>query len=740
MAIKNTVVNGEAFMQGKYLALGVNSSGSLGTKQNVPGGIFSDASNGFTRLGLYADLDGFGVGRASTVTEAMLDGTPTEGFTIGYKVGGAKYVHQNQERTARTHIDGATSDRSAGGVAKTGWTGTTTEKLAVDQTISLTDDGKFVRVDIVLTNKSAAAMTDLVYMRSIDPDHGATFGTENKIVAQGGANGALVAAYSGATPFFYYAQDPRAVVSTTAGYRSVDPYTAVVTDAPQVVGHTLKGDNVVNIAFDAGTLAAGATTKFTFYMGVTDNLDATIAAIKAGGGADVPTTTPPNAAPVAEDDAFALVAGATAKGNVLANDKDANGDALSVTIGAGPKNGALVLNKDGSFSYTATAGFTGVDSFTYVASDGKATDAATVTLTVTAPANTAPVARADSFSTKAATAVAGNVLANDTDAEGQALSATLVAGPANGTLSMAANGAFTYTPKAGFSGVDTFSYTASDGAAKSAAATVSVTVAAPTAPPPVVTPPVTTGTDAVLTRSGTRDGSAADNQFLSGADHRNSFFVDSKGVSGNDRITNFQNHDVLVTTKALHDGNADGVIGLGGTRVMLDSPSGGDMVRIDGVYALRELGMTAGGLHVYAKANVRPTGAIEGKLGADALAGDLGDAAADTFFFDTALDLDLGQDTIDRFGAKDVLVTTSALADGNGDGIISFGDGRVQLVGSTGAPDDQSVAGEAGSVALRSMSGAAVNALEFDGTVVHGDTVFYVYSLVGSAAGTDSLI
>src|SRR5207302_6168163 len=117
------------------------------------------------------------------------------------------------------------------------------------------------------------------------------------------------------------------------------------------------------------------------------------------------------------------------------------------------------------------------DSFRYTASDGLATSApATVSLTVGDP--NAPVAVADSYSTphdQPLTAL-GGVLGNDTDADGDALTASLVSGsgPAHGTLSFNPDGTFTYTPAAGYVGPDGFQYTASDGILSSAAATVSI--------------------------------------------------------------------------------------------------------------------------------------------------------------------------------------------------------------------------------------------------------------------------
>ena len=108
-------------------------------------------------------------------------------------------------------------------------------------------------------------------------------------------------------------------------------------------------------------------------------------------------------------------------------------------------------------------------------------DAMTVTISVTATiSNTAPVAGNDSYSAtagKTLTVRAPGVLKNDTDANGDPLTAVLFSNPANGTLALNAKGAFTYTPNAGYIGTDTFTYQASDGKAQSNVATVTITVA-----------------------------------------------------------------------------------------------------------------------------------------------------------------------------------------------------------------------------------------------------------------------
>ena len=132
------------------------------------------------------------------------------------------------------------------------------------------------------------------------------------------------------------------------------------------------------------------------------------------------------------------------------------------------------------FTYTPAASFSGTDSFTYTASDGTGvSNVATVTIAVTA-VNDAPVAVNDTATvTEDSAGTSGNVLSNDTDVDpGTTLTATLGASPSNGTVTLAANGTFTYTPAPDFNGTDSFTYTASDGTAVSNVATVTIAVTA----------------------------------------------------------------------------------------------------------------------------------------------------------------------------------------------------------------------------------------------------------------------
>ena len=188
------------------------------------------------------------------------------------------------------------------------------------------------------------------------------------------------------------------------------------------------------------------------------------------------TVNPVNDAPQARDDSAALDEDTSVTGNVLANDSDVDGDTLSASLGSGPAHGTLALNPNGSFTYTPTHDYCGPDGFTYTANDGHGgSTPASVSITVNC-VNDAPVANNDSATTSEDTAVSGNVLVNDSDADGDALSASLQTNVSHGTLSLNPDGSFTYAPAANYCGPDGFGYAASDGHGGSTPASVTLAV------------------------------------------------------------------------------------------------------------------------------------------------------------------------------------------------------------------------------------------------------------------------
>jgi len=234
------------------------------------------------------------------------------------------------------------------------------------------------------------------------------------------------------------------------------------------------------------TAAAPGTATFTYDVTDGANVSAT--------SATVTVTVVANDAPVANDDAATTDVNTAVVVNVLANDTDANGDALTIdsfdttgTIGTVSCN-----NATGDCTYTPDGVYTGDDTFTYVATDGSLPSAsATVTVTVNpAVGNTPPVANNDTYSNGEDTALnvaAPGVLGNDTDVDGNTLTVSQVNGAAanvgvatattaGGSVTMNADGSFDYTPLGGFLGDDTFTYVANDGTVDGNTATVTITV------------------------------------------------------------------------------------------------------------------------------------------------------------------------------------------------------------------------------------------------------------------------
>ena len=209
----------------------------------------------------------------------------------------------------------------------------------------------------------------------------------------------------------------------------------------------------------------------------------------AGGGMIAYLAASGGVAVTAVDDNYATdqnVALNIAAPGVLANDSGPG--ALSAVLAAGPANGVLNLNADGSFDYTPNSGFSGADSFTYDADYNGTTDQAVVNITVNT-VNAVPVAANDSAVTDQDTPVGINVLANDNDPDAgpQPLSVNIQSAPANGGVVVNVDNTVTYTPNGGYFGADSFTYTAFDGAADSNTATVNVTV---NEVPPANEPPI----------------------------------------------------------------------------------------------------------------------------------------------------------------------------------------------------------------------------------------------------------
>jgi hypothetical protein len=168
--------------------------------------------------------------------------------------------------------------------------------------------------------------------------------------------------------------------------------------------------------------------------------------------------------------------------DVLANDDDPDGDPLTVTAVEPATKGSASVAPDGSaVSYIPDPDAFGTDTFDYLVEDGTGrTASATVTVTIT-PVQDVPVASDDEASvSQGGAAIAIPVLANDIDADGDALRITSVSGGKRGTVTITGGGTgLTYDPFANKHGTDTFTYTVSDGHGGVDTATVSVSIVRP---------------------------------------------------------------------------------------------------------------------------------------------------------------------------------------------------------------------------------------------------------------------
>ena len=315
--------------------------------------------------------------------------------------------------------------------------------------------------------------------------------------------------FNGSDSFTYRANDGTAdsnVVTVAITVNAVNDAPVAVVDshsvnedlllsvvAPGVLGNDTDVDGNPLTAVLVSTTSSGALTlntdgSFTYTANANFNGSDSFTYRANDGTADsnvvtvAITVNAVNDAPVAVVDSHSvnedLLLSVVAPG-VLGNDTDVDGNPLTAVLVSTTSSGALTLNTDGSFTYTANANFNGSDSFTYRANDGTA-DSNVVTVAITVNAvNDAPVAVVDSHSVNEdllLSVVAPGVLGNDTDVDGNPLTAVLVSTTSSGALTLNTDGSFTYTANANFNGSDSFTYRANDGTADSNVVTVAITV------------------------------------------------------------------------------------------------------------------------------------------------------------------------------------------------------------------------------------------------------------------------
>jgi large repetitive protein len=225
------------------------------------------------------------------------------------------------------------------------------------------------------------------------------------------------------------------------------------------------------------------------------------------GGIDTATVSiavsPQNDPPVGNPDSLTTAQDTPGSLNVLANDTDVDGPAVAVSGFTHGAHGNVACTPAGDCTYTPNPGFHGTDSFTYDLSDGAggAADDILVSITVTpAQTNQPPVADDETLTLAEDTSDSVNVLAGDTDPDGDPLTVTsLTPSASHGSVTCTAAGVCTYTPNANYHGPDSFVYTVSDGEGGQDTGQVSITVTPVNDDPSAVADSLTTAEDTTST-------------------------------------------------------------------------------------------------------------------------------------------------------------------------------------------------------------------------------------------------
>ncbi|MBP7227470.1 MAG: ExeM/NucH family extracellular endonuclease [Longilinea sp.] len=302
------------------------------------------------------------------------------------------------------------------------------------------------------------------------------------------------------------------IIGDMNSYGAEDPITTLINGGMvnQVAAHVPEADRYSYVFDGAAGYLDHALTTPSFSSQITDvaffhiNADEPVAIdynLEFKGGSLTPDFYQPhmyrasdhdpvligldlNTAPVASDDSITTDEDTAYDGQLLATDINPS-DALTFAKASDPSHGTVIVANDGAFTYTPAASYYGTDSFTFAVSDGNGgSDTGTVTITVTS-VNDAPVANDLTVSTAEDTALSGTVTASDAD--GDPLTFAKASDPAHGTVTVASNGAFTYTPAADYFGTDSFTFTVSDGNGGSDTGTVTITVT-PVNDPPIPAP------------------------------------------------------------------------------------------------------------------------------------------------------------------------------------------------------------------------------------------------------------
>ncbi len=293
-------------------------------------------------------------------------------------------------------------------------------------------------------------------------------------IIEGGTGNDLLLGGDGSDTYVYGRGDGSDDIIETAGAAG-DKDILVLHDIARNETVLHKFGEAVEIEFTNGEkislrnqLAGGGVELVTFADGTLLNRDAIVKALVNRG----PVATADTLAAVDEDAASFLISFAT----LLANDKDADLDQLTVTGVSLAVGGTAVLEENG-IRFTTAADFNGAASFTYKVADSRGgSSEATASFTVK-PVNDAPVAASIAVKTDEDVVLKGKVVASDIDGDTLSYAIKADAGAAKGNVKIdAATGEWVYAPNADVNGTDSFTVVVSDGKGGIVQSVVTVTI------------------------------------------------------------------------------------------------------------------------------------------------------------------------------------------------------------------------------------------------------------------------
>ena len=175
--------------------------------------------------------------------------------------------------------------------------------------------------------------------------------------------------------------------------------------------------------------------------------------------------------------------------HIMLTGSDPDGDPLTYSVLRAPTHGKLSGTAP-NLIYTPDPNFSWLDSFTFRVSDGKADSVPATVMISVAPVNDPPTAKDDKIVTQEDTPATIDVLANDTEVDNELITISEITQGKGGSVTINNDGMLTYTPKANFSGTDTFTYTVTDRAGEKDTAKVTVEVSGANDPPVITSKPV----------------------------------------------------------------------------------------------------------------------------------------------------------------------------------------------------------------------------------------------------------